>query len=544
MIFSVDQKQLPEIDSVDLTIVASNPSLASLIDQFDLPISKAKAGDDRSIAVNTKLRGNLDTIDVEGTLSVAGGTIALKGSSVLVENELSTFDMAVDIAGPDMAEFVRGLGVEFNPSNNGLGPLTLKMAASGTSSDLSLKNISGNIGATQVSGSGKITGLDAEVSEGQKSRFNFNLVLDDVPVKDFMEADSDADGEEWGNWSRKPMELAVLNEYDGRANITANSIQYDDYHFENPSFEAILENGVITISNFTGKLFGGDVSVAGTFSSEGDLNMDMALNNATIVDATTVFAGIRPVSGRFDMTQNISGKGTSQSALISSLNGTGEVVATPGAISGIDIPRLSEQLNGLNNQNGLIGLLGATLSGGETPYQGGKSTITMNDGFIQLSPFDIQMLGADSAINMAINMAEWKMNLAGDMALSDHPDAPPIGLSILGDIHNPEISYNTARLEGFIGQKIAVRLLQNMVEGNGGIGDLFGGITAPGGENPAPPTAEKDVTSSLLDVVVEEPEAEVEQVELEPEPKQETAEELGLKLLNRLFQKPPPTPPY
>ena len=389
--------------------------------------------------------------------------------------------------------------------------------------------------------------LPAVSEKDQKSSFEFKLVLDDVPVADFMEAKAEVTVEnDWGNWSKEPMELAVLNEYDGRINITANRIHYDKYNFENPRFDAVLQDGVITINNFTGKLFGGDVAIAGSFSSAGDLNMDMSLKNAAIVEATTSFAGIRPITGTFDMTQNFTGKGTSQDALISSLSGTGEVVASSGIINGINIPELSKRLEGLNNKNGILGLLTSTLSGGETPYDGGQSVITTKNGFIQLSPFDVKMLGANSGFDLGINLAQWKMNLNGEMSLSDHPNAPPIGISVLGDLHNPEIAYNTKSLEGYIGQKIAANLLQNMVEGNGGIGDLFGGIIPPA--SPANDGTSQDVnepanrndvvTSSPLEDFLSPSAVEPEQVQ-EQQARPETVEELGVKLLERLFNKPP-----
>lgn len=554
---SATLKQLPEIGSVDLEVTASNASLASLIDQFDLPLVKAPAGDDRPIALVTSLKGTQTLVDIDGNVTIAGGAVSLKGRANLVENEIGSFDMAVDVNGPDVREFVRGLGIDFRPSKNHLGPLSLKMATSGNSRDVSLNNIVGTVGPTKFTGSGEIKGLGAVPEQGQKSNFDFTLVLDDVPVAEFMEASAEIpENQEWGNWSSEPMELAVLNDYDGRAIITANRINYEKYVFENPRFEAVLKDGVININNFTGKLFGGDVAIAGTFNSVGDLNMDMSLKNAAIVDATSSFAGIKPVSGYFDMTQKITGKGTSQQALVSSLNGTGAVTASPGIINGIDIPRLSERLNGLSNQNGLLGLLSSTLSGGETPYDGGSSIVTMQNGFIQLSPFDVNMLGAKSDVDMGINLAQWKMNLTGDMSLSDHPNAPPIGISIAGALHDPEIDYNTRQLEGFIGQKIAASLLQNMVEGNGGIGGLFGGgeapaqgDAAPAGNNPDGTQSEAPVENS--DTVITTPlEDFIDPTTAnDPEPAQQEApaeqapvsvEELGTRLLERLFQTPPP----
>lgn len=549
---SATLKQLPEIGSVDLNVTASNSSLASLIDQFDLPLVKPQVGDDRPFALVTSLKGTQELVDIDGNVTIAGGAVSLKGRANLIENELGNFDMAVDVNGPDVREFVRGLGVDFRPSKNQLGPLALKMAASGNSSDVSLKNIVGTVGPTKFTGSGDIKGLNAVLEQGQKSNFDFTLVLDDVPVAEFMEASAEVpEDQEWGNWSSEPMELAVLNNYDGRATITANRINYEKYDFKNPRFEAVLKDGVININNFTGKLFGGDVAIAGTFNSVGELNMDVSLKNAAIVEATSSFAGIKPVKGYFDMTQNITGKGTSQEALISSLNGLGAVTASSGIISGIDVPRLSERLNGLKNQNGLLGLLTSTLSGGETPYNGGSSSVTMQNGFIQLSPFDVKMLGAKSDIDMGINLAQWKMNLTGDMSLSDHPTAPPIGINIAGALHDPKIDYNTKPLEGFIGKKIAASLLQNMVEGNGGIGDLFGGVgepahtpDVPATTQPSPPINSSDtVTTTPLEDFIDPTVNDTKPVPQEApadQNKPDSVEELGTRLLERLFQKPPP----
>ena len=84
-----------------------------------------------------------------------------------------------------------------------------------------------------------------------------------------------------------------------------------------------------------------------------------------------------------------------------------------------------------------------------------------------------------------------------------------------------------------------------MVEGNGGIGDLFGGIIPPAtpandgtSQNANVPANSNDVvTSSPLEDFLEPPTAEPVQ---EQQARPETVEELGAKLLDRLFNKPPP----
>ncbi|MBT6031313.1 MAG: AsmA family protein, partial [Kordiimonadaceae bacterium] len=542
---SATLKQLPEIGSMDLNVVVANPSFINLIDQFDLPFENILASDDKPFSLNASLKSNQELLDIDGILGVAGGEVSLKGRASQINTDAPSFDMAVVLTGGEVREFIRGLGVDFEPAKNNLGPLNVKMSVLGTTNELALNDISGNIGPTKLSGTGSIKGMSREETSDVKPNLDFNLVLDSIPVHDFMEAEGDVNAkEEWGDWNKEPMELALLNEFDGKAVISANNIIYNKYNFNNPRFEAVLKDGVININNFTGKLFGGDVAVAGSFSSFGELDMDMSLKNAAIMEATTSVAGINPITGYFDMTKKFTGKGTSQDALISSLSGTGQITATPGIIKGINIPELSERLKGLNNQNGLLGLLSSTLSGGQTQYQGGASSITTKDGFIQLSPLDVQMQGAQSAVNLGISLANWKMNLDGDMSLIDHPDAPSIGISALGDLHEPDIKYNTKQLEGFITAKIASNLLQNMVDGNGGLGTLFGGAPAtPDGTASAPQTAPLNPLERIfIPPAAEQPTAPEEPAAEEApaaEQQQETVEELGAKLLNRLFKTPP-----
>ena len=535
---SADLKQLPEIGSIDLVISASNPSLASLIDQFDLELSRASALDDRMIAINTIFKGTQKLLDVDGVVSVAGGEVSLKGRSSIVENKINSFDLSSEISGPDALKFIRGLGFDFNPSKKNLGPLQLKMAISGNQQDMVFKNIDGNIGPTKLTGSGMISGLSGQGKSTLKPDFDFTISLDKIEAHDFMQ-DTEKVENDWGNWSKQPMELEFLDDYNGRMLFTAQSMNYNEYHFENPHFEAILKDGVININNFTGKLFDGAVAMNGSFSSAGALEADMSLKKVSAALATKAAAGIAPINGYFDMTQKLKAKGISQNALISSLSGSGQIIAAPGLINGVNIPELSEKLKVLDNKNALLGLLKSSLSGGQTPYQGGQSTITAKNGIFQFSPLDLKMAGAKSAVNMEINLGQWQMDLMGDMTLLDHPDAPPIGISIVGALNSPSIKYNTKKLESFIGAKIASKLLQNMIKGNGGLGSLFGKEQSPeqtpiqdpnqSQEQSIPPAQDQSVEQTPIPETV-------------PEKTPETIEDLGVKLLEKLFQQPPPPP--
>ncbi|MFC7049066.1 AsmA family protein [Emcibacter nanhaiensis] len=504
-------KQLPEVGSVDLKIDASGSSLSALIDQWNLPMTAPLSGDDRPVKIAGTVKGSEKMLNLDGSLAIAGGTVTFKGRTQ-AQAEGRSFDLATDVSSNDVRTFVRGLGVDFRPSRKSLGKLSLKSQLSGTEKNMKLQNIAGNIGTIKVNGSGA---LDLA---GDIPKFDLTLTAGTIPLHHYLADEpvkkAGAD-KKWGDWSKDPIDLEPLRSVEGKATVTAASLTYNDYVFENPSFVAELKGGKLTIRDFTGRLFGGAVKMAGSLggTNMAELDLDMSLTKASLSQATKVAGGISPVTGYFDFDGKFTGKGISQNALVSSLAGTGNLTASAGMINGLDIPKLSSQLSDMKSAGDFVKLLAVSLGKGQTPYKGGKSTITMKNGMAQFSPMDLELEGAKTGINLAVNMFQWKLDMDGSLSLVDHPDAPPLGLSATGAINSPKLQFQTSRIKEYVASKIASNMLQNMIGGNEGLKGIFG----------VPGTQQEGTTT--------------EQAPAEEQPK-ETPENLGRKLLEKLFQKP------
>ena len=505
-------KKLPEVGSIDMKVDASGSSLSALIDQWNLPMTAPLSGDDRPVRLAGTVKGSEKMLNLDGTLSIAGGTVTFKGRTQ-TQAEGRNFDLATDVKSNDLRTFVRGLGVDFRPSRKNLGELVLKSQLSGTDKNMKLQNIAGNIGAIKVNGSGALD-LARDIP-----RFDFTLTAGSIPLHDYL-ADEPVQktgaAKKWGDWSKEPIDLEPLRALEGKATVTAANMTYNDYIFENPSFVAELKGGKLNIRNFTGRLFGGAVKMAGSLggTNMAELDLDMSLTKASLSQATKIAGGISPATGYFDFDGKFTGKGISQNALISSLGGTGNLTASPGMINGLDIPKLSSQLSGMKTAGDFVKLLAGSLGKGQTPYKGGKSTITMKNGMAQFSPMDLELEGAKTAINLAVNLFQWKLDMDGSIALVDHPDAPPLGLNATGAINSPNLQFQTGRIKEYVASKIASSMLQNMIGGNEGLKGIFGVPGTTEGEN-AP-----------------------EQQTPAEKPPQQTPENLGKKLLEKLFQKP------
>ncbi|MCK5424161.1 MAG: AsmA family protein [Emcibacter sp.] len=514
---SATLKQFPEIGSADLAVNGRSTSLTALIDQFDLPIVRPRASDDRPVALKGRIKSSSDFIDVDGKINIAAGEVIVKSRS-RGKGKAASLDMTMDLKGSDTREFIRGLGIDFQPSKRELGPIALKMKVVGSGDQYSFSNIVGDVGPVKLSGDGKVNMASA------KPDFDFNLKAGDIPLHSFLKAadKSGKNNKARGQWTRSTMDLSLLSDYDGRVQVSAASLRYNDYIFENPAFGMVLKDEIITVDDFTGRLFGGVVGMSGSFggTAKPKMALAMTLKKASLSQATKSSAGIEPVTGFFDLSCKFSGEGKSQYDIISSLSGNGEIVANPGLINGIDIPALSNQLSDMSSNGAFGNLLGTTLSGGQTSYNGGISTITAKDGQLVFSPFDIELDGAKSNVAMAVDLVKWDIRSNGSLSLYDHPDAPPIGVAVTGDVSRPNVVYNTDRLKKYVGAKIASNMLQKLVGGEGGLEGIFG--EKPKEVQPtAPPPAEDNSPQSP------------------PQGESKPVEEYGQKLLQKLFEKKP-----
>ncbi len=131
---------------------------------------------------------------------------------------------------------------------------------------------------------------------------------------------------------------------------------------------------------------------------------------------------------------------------------------------------------------------------------------------------------------MAIDLVNWTIKSDGRLSLVDHPNAPPIGVSITGDVSNPHVVYKTDRLKKYVGAKIASNLLQKLVGGEGGLEGIFG--EKPKQAAPVTTTPETTDPATLKSGEGTKP-------QVTPKDKPKPAEEFGKRLLQKLFEKKP-----
>ncbi|MAU40588.1 MAG: hypothetical protein CMF31_03105 [Kordiimonas sp.] len=499
---SATLKKFPHLGSVDVNIGAKNSSLVSMIQQFGGGLTPPRATDDRPIAALLHLTGSPSQLDVDGKMTIAGGDLTAKGAlkqhrpthdeaagkgSVKALFEEYDYDLLITLHHPETIKFVRGLGIDYQPSAASLGKLDMKGILRQRNNKYNLLEITGQIGQMKFSGEGDFS------SVGQQRHVQLQLTTGEIKADHLLPTTSQKNNE-FGQWSRQPMVLDWMEGVDGLLSVNASRLIYQDYIFEQPRFTLTLKDQVLSLTGLTSRLFGGDVEMTGHFARSGNtsqkasgaplpsLNLDVRLTNASLAKAAKTMAGINPVTSNVNFSGKYNASGLSQYALMSSLSGKGTMTTSSGVINGIDIPMLSRQLNDMKEMKGFKGLLSTVLARGQTPFKELTADVVAENGQISLKGADIHMDGAIGKMGGIIDVPNWRLKAAGQIALSAHQDAPPIGVNISGRVDKPIVTYQTDKLQKYVGGLIAANLLQQSLRKDnpgGGLQDLFGTIARP-----------------------------------------------------------------
>jgi AsmA protein len=167
-----------------------------------------------------------------------------------------------------------------------------------------------------------------------------------------------------GGWSQAPLRFSGLDAVDGQLIIAADSIGYGRWRLDGPRLALGLNGGRADLRIASAGLSGGVVSgriVAWQAGANAHLATDLVLSGVQVQPFLQTLAGMNRVEGTARVQLAVSGAGATQTALMRSLSGRASVSVANGAIRGVDLARVSQEISSV-----LTG--GATGPDARTPF--------------------------------------------------------------------------------------------------------------------------------------------------------------------------------
>ncbi|MDP6346116.1 MAG: AsmA-like C-terminal region-containing protein, partial [Alphaproteobacteria bacterium] len=488
--------------AADLRLDLDHPSLAKLAKLLDLGLApSAKA--DTPIAVRATAKGDLAALTLDASANLAGAR--LNGSGKIANIETAPrLDLKVAAKHADLAGLMRALGADYRPAKRDLGGLELSTRLTGGGDGYEFAALKGKVGSAEFSGAGGIRldgtrpRLSADISAGQLIVDHF-LAAAGAGGKGAGGGGGGGRGGRDGRWSRQPIDLSPLQSLDADIRLAAKQLMFQKYPFMAPRLHLLVDDGLLTIKELSGRLFDGQVGLAATVRSRPlpALGLSVRLTGADINKAMRTALEMDQVTGKLDFTGQFQSRGGNQWDLVNALQGEATVKAVDGVVRGFDMKNFSARLGRLNKAPDFLDLVQRAFSGGQTSYSSAQGVWKIRDGVATTKDMRAQLDASEAILKGNVHLPDWSLDLRGVLRLTEHDNAPDLGVHLFGPLDQPRHDLKTKQLERWLLARLGRELLGDKLKGKGGdVGKLLDVITGGKGAARQPSAAPTPVQPS------------------------------------------------
>ena len=477
-----------------------NPSLSDLARQFDIGFSPISTAADTPVAINGEASGTDASSHVKLHGRVTGGSVDAAGDLASFGKNPS-YKLDVSLTHDDFGNLVRLLGADYARKPGTVGAIKAKAQVEGDGKHADLTGLQVTIGEASATGtvsvdtSGKLPRITANLQAG-------DIALDPFlrPVSAGVEQAKQAGQIDPGarRWSRSRMALDWLTKYGADVELKADRLSARGYDFLDPDIKLLLDNGTMTVRQFTGRLFGGALDLRAVLRGQGtpDLSVTFSLSNASVEGALASMAGVSAASGSFSANGSVSASGNNQMEMISDLTGSATVKAQNGVLRGIDLAQIAPGAAKIKAMDDITKLLRNATTQGTTPYKSIQATLRFDNGMMTAQNVSADIDAAKGTINAVVDLPQWMTSIDSQFQIKGLPGSPPVGIELNGAVSSPRRTVQTADLKQFLARNVDQTMLQGVIEqDNKGLNELLGSDKPPSSPPPAPKAPEQPKAS-------------------------------------------------
>ncbi|MBM3632112.1 MAG: AsmA family protein [Alphaproteobacteria bacterium] len=281
-------------------------------------------------------------------------------------------------------------------------------------------------------------------------------------------------------WSHDPIDLSILNKFDGQFEINAAKLNQGDWVIMNPKLLATLQNGRLDLTSLTGTVFDGSFVGNGHVTSTNSLGLQIVLKDANLKHLPAQGTSVKLVGGKMFFSSDFTTHGDSLYAMVHNLSGPVTLSAKDGVINGFDLHTLSQRLGSLQNPASLLGLLTTSMGKGQTPFSSFKGDIVFKEGIGTIQNMNLVAQGGHGQAAGQIDLPKYLLNIQAQFRLTDHPKIPPFQMQLSGSIDHPSRKLDTGMLEKYMIENVFKGVIDNLGKGNLKAGDLLGALIGGG----------------------------------------------------------------
>lgn len=265
-------------------------------------------------------------------------------------------------------------------------------------------------------------------------------------------------------WSRDALDTGFLRSMNLDMTAKAQKLIHGGWVIDQPAIDIDMNDGVLTVNDIAGRLFGGTVSVKGRVSAQAagqplDINATIdaqTVDLGALVKAATSQTKDR-VNGTGSFAMALKTRGLSSSALVYGLNGDGTIKTGDLVIKGIDLAKISEAISD-ESLTDLAAVVRGAFSGGQTAFEPINHKLAIREGTMPVNDFRLVSDSGYLVSNGEVSFARWNMDVTSGIVLTKPEKLPEMTMTIKGPLNAPQQNVANDLLMSFVKNKYGAKI--------------------------------------------------------------------------------------
>lgn len=379
-------------------------------------------------------------------------------------------NMKIVVAHPSATDAIRLASPTYRARGGNLGPFEASTLFNGPVDSLTLSETSIAAGPIRITGNGTISGA------GPRPQITLALTSNRIDLDPWLPPEAPTPqgaapaaaptggSGSGGSWSRDRIDTSGLSAADADLTMGIEAIRYGSYVVDNAELAAALKDGVLTVSKLAGGMFGGTFDMTAMLADRPtpEAALTVKVRDADVRQAAQTAADTDMVSGILTYDTDLTAQGGSEYELVSNLNGTGSFQVRDGTVQGFDLAAFSDRLTELNRANDFVDLTQRALAGGETAFRSLSGNYQVQQGVLRSSDIALDADAAQGSATAVVDLPPRQMDVNMQARLTDHPNAPPVGMRLVGPFDNPRRILDIDEMQRHVVRQVGARTLKEL----------------------------------------------------------------------------------
>lgn len=334
----------------------------------------------------------------------------------------------------------------------------------------------------------------ANIDLTNKPKIIFDLVTSEINLNDSSNQGntsnkgnvSPATQKSGAPWSKEKIDLSFLNTFDGTFTITIPKLTKAPLNIDSMKSKLQLASGKLNLEFLSGRIYGGSIKAHGhVIAKTGEILLNTELKEAKLKDVVPNYKEIKITEGNFNFSSKLQSFGTSEYQYINNLSGNINLVGTEGKINGVNLQKVLDALDKMNDLSSIINLLDTSFAGGQTAFNNLEANVIIKQGIGTLTHFKLDATAVTVGAEGKVDLPKYYLDVNSTVKV-DRQKLPPFNVHLYGPLDNIQRKVDAKALKQYLVENVLTKVIDKIQGGKGGAGDILKNIIGGSSQQAAP----------------------------------------------------------